>query len=171
MTTESASTNYCKDLGEFVEIILLPLYPRLLIEASDLPAFQQTYPNLCDAVWPIRAWCAEWWKHPDAVVRLECIWREWEFMRRRGEDFSLSMWFTYHADHHMAVLMSPFGTFAGCSTTGGHNSGQTLHPQRHRPSQLPTAPIPPDLLAALNRDIPPPETDPPAETDPDRTDL
>ncbi|MEW1736243.1 DUF4913 domain-containing protein [Nocardia beijingensis] len=168
--TESDPTE-CKDLAEFVETILLPLYPRLLIEASDLPSLQHAYPDLCDTVFLVRAWCAEWWKHSDAVVRLDSLWQEWEFERRRSEDPSLSHWIIHHADPHMAVLMSPFGTFAGCSTTDGHDRGQTLHPRQRWPRQLPSVPIPPDVLAAFDRDIPPPDIEPPAEARPERSDL
>jgi hypothetical protein len=26
-------------------------------------------------------WCASWWKHPEAISRLEALWRAWETLR------------------------------------------------------------------------------------------
>ncbi|MBF6302445.1 DUF4913 domain-containing protein [Nocardia amamiensis] len=160
------------DLGEFVEFYLLPLYPRILIEASELPLFQRTHPNLGDAAYLIRAWCPDWWRHTEAVARLYSLWHEWEFMRSSSDErFSLSWWFVHQADPHMAVLMSPFGGFAGCSIAGGHNGGQSLGPHRRRPQQLPSTPIPADVLAEFHHRLPPPDLDPPADTDEEMTDL
>jgi homoserine trans-succinylase len=27
------------------------------------------------------AWCPEWYKHPEALIRVEAIWRAWEHLR------------------------------------------------------------------------------------------
>ncbi|MDF9749621.1 DUF4913 domain-containing protein [Arthrobacter sp. ES3-54] len=27
------------------------------------------------------AWCPEWYKHPEALIRMEAIWRAWEHLR------------------------------------------------------------------------------------------
>ncbi len=27
-----------------------------------------------------RAWCPQWWQHPEAVARLEALWRAWEYL-------------------------------------------------------------------------------------------
>src|SRR5688500_16673945 len=26
-------------------------------------------------------WCPQWWKHAEAISRLEALWRAWEFLR------------------------------------------------------------------------------------------
>ena len=27
--------------------------------------------------------CREWWRHPEAYLRLDALWKSWEFMRRK----------------------------------------------------------------------------------------
>src|SRR5690606_35796777 len=56
-------------------------------------------------------WAGEWWKSDEAVIRLEALWRAWEHLRRDPAT-GMSVWWRDHADHHMAVLMSPEGPFA-----------------------------------------------------------
>ena len=60
-----------------------------------------------------RTWCAQWWRHPEAWVRLEALWRSWEYLRL-DPGTGMSVWIRDHADQHMAVLMSPDGPFFGC---------------------------------------------------------
>lgn len=56
-------------------------------------------------------WSAEWWRSPEAISRLEALWRAWETLRLEPS-FGMSVWWRDHADHHMAVLLSPEGPFA-----------------------------------------------------------
>ncbi|RGE19091.1 DUF4913 domain-containing protein [Leucobacter sp. wl10] len=56
-------------------------------------------------------WAAEWWRSPEAISRLEALWRAWEALRLEPS-FGMSVWWRDHADHHMAVLLSPDGPFA-----------------------------------------------------------
>jgi hypothetical protein len=52
---------------------------------------------------------AEWWKHADAIARLEALWRAWEHLRQ-DPHAGMSVWFRDHADHHMeadAVARGP----------------------------------------------------------------
>lgn len=65
------------------------------------------------------AWCPEWWRHTEAVARLEALWQSWELYRLNGE-LGLSLWFLDHADSHMDMLFDPKGPFAGCSMHNGH---------------------------------------------------
>ena len=51
-------------------------------------------------------WCPQWWKHAEAISRLEALWRAWEFLRLDGTT-GMSVWWRDHADHHMAVLLDP----------------------------------------------------------------
>lgn len=65
-----------------------------------------------------RAWCPQWWRHPEAVVRLEAMWRALEALRQ-DEATGISLWLRDHADVHMGQLMAPGGPFTRC-TAGGH---------------------------------------------------
>lgn len=56
-------------------------------------------------------WSAEWWKFPEAISRLDSLWRAWEALRLDGT-FGMSVWWRDHADHHMRMLMAPDGPFA-----------------------------------------------------------
>jgi hypothetical protein len=82
-------------------------------------------------------WCAQWWKHAEAIMRLEALWRSWEYLRQDPHT-GISVWLRDHADHHMAVLLSADGPFKGCK------------PDKHgdRLQKLPTD-EPPDGRAML----------------------
>lgn len=67
-----------------------------------------------------RVWAARWWEYDEAVVRLEALWRAWEFLRR-DPSTGMSVWLRDHADHHMGVLMDPDGPFAGADATAEVN--------------------------------------------------
>ncbi|MBG6240196.1 cytochrome P450 [Mycetocola sp. CAN_C7] len=56
-------------------------------------------------------WSARWWEHPEALARIDALWRAWEHLRLDGATGS-STWWIEHADHHMPILMSPDGPFA-----------------------------------------------------------
>ncbi|MEV8133512.1 DUF4913 domain-containing protein [Pseudarthrobacter oxydans] len=89
------------DLVSFVQEKLSPAYRRSL-SGTD------------------RTWCPSWWKHEEAISRLEALWRSWEFLRLDGST-GMSVWWRDHADHHMGVLLSADGPFKGCKpVTGGH---------------------------------------------------
>lgn len=58
-------------------------------------------------------WCAQWYFHPEAIDRIESLWRAWENLRLDAAT-GLSIWYKDHADHHMAILMNPRGPFYQC---------------------------------------------------------
>jgi Domain of unknown function (DUF4913) len=59
-------------------------------------------------------WCARWWDHPEAVLRLDALWCSWETAEATpGRD--LSDWIRLHLDPNVAVLASPDGPFAACT--------------------------------------------------------
>ncbi|MHA7177918.1 DUF4913 domain-containing protein [Arthrobacter sp. Sr24] len=66
-------------------------------------------------------WCPQWWKHAEAISRLEALWRAWEFLRLEGAT-GMSVWWRDHADHHMSVLLSGDGPFKSCSPDDGHKA-------------------------------------------------
>jgi hypothetical protein len=57
-----------------------------------------------------RRWAADWWNYPEAVSRLEALWRSWEAARL--EPTAMSGWWRDDVDHHMSVLMWAEGPFA-----------------------------------------------------------
>lgn len=96
---------YYPDLLTFVRDYLGPMYRRSLSSHG-------------------ATWCPEWWKHAEAIARLEALWRAWEFLRLDAHT-GMSVWFRDHADHHMAVLLSADGPFKGCKPEG---HGERLKP-------------------------------------------
>lgn len=80
-------------------------------------------------------WCPKWWAHPEAVVRVEGMWRAWEKMRQADAALGIASWFTEVADPMMRELLDPDGPFKGCS------------PDHHRSKPetgmtLPVSPVP-----------------------------
>ncbi len=84
-----------------------------------------------------RTWCPQWWRHAEAIARLEAMWRSWEHLRQDPAT-GVSVWFRDHADPHMAVLLDPDGPFKPCSPEKGHVP---------RAEPLPLADPPPGLFA------------------------
>jgi Domain of unknown function (DUF4913) len=109
-------------LEQFLAEYLLPVYRRAVSGTST-------------------TWCAQWWRHSEAWIRLDGLWRSWEYLRLDAAT-GMSVWLRDHADPHMAVLLSADGPFKGCT------------PDQHatRPLKaLPLAPVPegtPDPTAA-----------------------
>ena len=77
-------------------------------------------------------WCPEWWRHAEAVGRLEAVWRAWELLRTDPGE-GASNWWLGHADRHMHILLSDTGPFSRC-IKGQHASG--------RVQPLPFTPVP-----------------------------
>jgi hypothetical protein len=76
-----------------------------------------------------RVWCPQWWRHAEAVARLESLWRAWEHLRQDAAT-GLSVWFRDHADHHMTILLDADGPFKGCD---GHHSDHPVEELPHDP--------------------------------------
>jgi hypothetical protein len=62
-------------------------------------------------------WCPEWYKHPEAYIRIEAIWRAWEHLRLEPA-LGASTWWLNHADPHMRILMDKEGPFKKCAYDG-----------------------------------------------------
>lgn len=58
-------------------------------------------------------WCVKWYLHPEAVIRIEALWRAWEHLRLDPAT-GISVWYKDHADPHMAMLMDTRGPFHKC---------------------------------------------------------
>lgn len=59
-------------------------------------------------------WCDQWHDHPEAVTRLEALWRSWEALRL-DPNLGIATWLTTFLDPQLAALLSRSGTFAQCS--------------------------------------------------------
>ncbi len=84
---------YYGSVDDFVRDFIVPVFSR---QVGDRAA---------------RRWAAEWWRHPEAIVRLEALWRSWEHLRLDPAT-GMSVWLRDHADHHLGVLWDPDGPFA-----------------------------------------------------------
>lgn len=88
--------------GEWVEKFLVPTYRRQLSGNGEKGT-----------------WCPKWWKHAEAIIRLEALWRAWEHLRLDAST-GMSVWLKDHLDHHLPILIDSDGPFRGCTTTNGH---------------------------------------------------
>jgi hypothetical protein len=93
-------------LEQFVTEYLLPVYRRAVSGTGT-------------------TWCPEWWRHREALVRLDALWRAWEYQRHDAAT-GMSVWLRDHADHHMSVLLSADGPLKGC--TESQHSSRPLRP-------------------------------------------
>jgi hypothetical protein len=65
---------------------------------------------------PSFRWCGEWWRHPEAISRLEALWRSWEALRL-DPLLGMSTWYAGHLDHQLPILTGAAGPFADCDPT------------------------------------------------------
>ncbi|PYF96368.1 protein of unknown function [Georgenia satyanarayanai] len=92
-----------------------------------------------------RVWAARWWEHDEAIIRLEALWRAWEHLRRDPAT-GMSVWWRDHADHHMAMLMSPDGPFSAVDPDAKENHTRKGEPLPYQP---PPAGLFPDVRQAV----------------------
>jgi hypothetical protein len=76
-------------------------------------------------------WCALWWAHPEAVLRLDALWRTWEVLRL-DPAFGMAIWLREHFDPQRAALFGGDGPFQACAEDSGH----------HPSPELPVSPVP-----------------------------
>jgi uncharacterized protein DUF4913 len=69
-------------------------------------------------------WCPSWFRHAQALSRLDAVWRAWEHLRL-DPALGISNWWTNYADPNMRALMDPVsGPFARC--VNGHQDNEPL---------------------------------------------
>ena len=73
-----------------------------------------------------RVWCPEWWKHPEAVARMDALWRAFEQLRQ-DPGTGMSVFWRDHADHHMSVLLDADGPFKGCEERHSEHPLEPIH--------------------------------------------
>jgi len=56
-------------------------------------------------------WCPQWWRHAEAIWRLELLWRSWEVARHSAT--GMSSWST-EVDRHLGELLGDDGPFRQC---------------------------------------------------------
>jgi hypothetical protein len=81
-------------------------------------------------------WAADWYNYNEARIRIEALWRSWEFLRNDPAT-GISVWYRDHADHHMPVLMDPDGPFASCERYDGANTARAGEPLPYIPPDPP----------------------------------
>ena len=72
-------------------------------------------------------WAGDWWRYPEAMGRLDALWRAWEALRLEGQ-VGMSSWWRDHADHHMRMLMAPDGPFTNSRDTNETAAAWTKAP-------------------------------------------
>ena len=65
---------------------------------------------------PTFRWCGEWWRHPEAISRLEALWRSWESLRT-DPLLGMASWYSGHLDQQLPILTAAAGPFAECDAT------------------------------------------------------
>ena len=66
-------------------------------------------------------WCAEWWRHPEAVSRLTALWHSWE-AAQKNTAAGMAHWYVMYADPVYGQLTDSRGTFVSCE----HGHGRVL---------------------------------------------
>ncbi|NUR00845.1 MAG: DUF4913 domain-containing protein [Streptomyces sp.] len=96
-------------------------YPNVAEFVSDRFRYLVSLPTPASG----RVWCPEWYRHAEALSRLDSLWRTWETLRWDGQ-MGMSNWWIHHVDPHMRALTDPFtGPFARC-VGGSHGSSEPL---------------------------------------------
>lgn len=73
----------------------------------------------------LRTWCGQWHTHPEAVLRLDALWRTWE-QARLDSVSGMASWLITYADPHLEHLTTVDGPFAGCDSTNHELLAPTL---------------------------------------------
>lgn len=131
------------EVDEVVEVQgdeFVPLYPSLADWVEH--HFTQAY------LWRVTVdsrWCAQWWEHPEAIVRLNVLWQLWELARVEEDPAAMASWVRDWLDRLLPPLVGVTGPFYGCSVDPQPDGSPWLH---KRPPILPTAPAPREFYAA-----------------------
>lgn len=72
-------------------------------------------------------WCPQWWQHPEAIARLEALWRAWEICRDADGE-APSRWFWQHCDPTLTALMdAKTGPMSDCTPAGHRKYTNATH--------------------------------------------
>lgn len=111
-----------------------PLYDNVEEWVRDylLPTFPRPFGEVGLQRWH---WCAQWWRHNEAVTTLTALWYAWEHARL--ETTGMIGWIR-DLHYHLGVLCSADGPFRQCSRSDGERLA------RHRagePAEVVAAPL------------------------------
>ena len=84
-------------LYQFAEKFLLPMYGTTKSQSARA------------------AWSPKWWAHPEAVARIDTLWRRFEQLRVQEPLTHLETFLRLYGDYHMRYLMDANGVFAQCA--------------------------------------------------------
>ncbi len=70
-------------------------------------------------------WCAKWWAHAEAMLRMEALWRTWE-QARLEPVAGIASWLRIELDHHLPILLDENGPFSHCSSDHQETSADPL---------------------------------------------
>ena len=73
-------------------------------------------------------WCRQWWRHGEAISRLNALWHAWEVLRTKPGT-GMGAWYREHLDHQLPVLLGARGPFYQCS--------EDTHREPHEPAADP----------------------------------
>ena len=73
-------------------------------------------------------WCAQWWRHAEAISRLSALWHAWEVMRLQPGT-GMGAWYRDYLDQQIPVLLGARGPFYQCS--------EDTHREPHEPRTEP----------------------------------
>jgi len=75
-------------------------------------------------------WCASWWDHPEAIIRLNVLWQLWEGARAENDPAEMGAWIRDWLDRLLPPMLSDSGPFARCNTdiTAQSNNGTHTPP-------------------------------------------
>lgn len=59
-------------------------------------------------------WCAQWWRHAEAISRLTALWQSWEACRLQGAT-GIGLWYRDHLDAQLPILLGARGPFYQCT--------------------------------------------------------
>ena len=96
---------------------LVPVYPTLIdwVEQYFCVTFARSIGG------EIR-WCPKWAEHPEAVIRLEALWRSWETLRLDA-NLGIASWLTSFFDPQLPLMLGRAGPFAQCNSDRHQRSG------------------------------------------------
>lgn len=70
-------------------------------------------------------WCPQWWRHAEAIWRLELLWRSWEAARLQPT--GMSAW-SMGLDHHLRQLCGDEGPFRQCRPADSDRQARHVDP-------------------------------------------
>ena len=73
-------------------------------------------------------WCRQWWRHGEAISRLNALWHAWEVLRTKPGT-GMGIWYREHLDHQLPILLGARGPFYQCS--------EDTHREPHEPAADP----------------------------------